>query len=70
MTNSYGKGTTNIGVNLVIAEKEVLGKLAFMDARSVGDFIRRMCLNGLRIHNPEAAAKIEQIRRKHSVSKL
>lgn len=65
MTHSQGKGTINVAVNLLAEERSVLGKLACADERSLSDFIRRLCVTGLRVSNPEAAVKMETIRREH-----
>lgn len=69
-TNPLGKGTSNLGINLVDAEKQIWAKLAFVDDRSASEFIRRMALIGLRSQNNDAANQIEAIRRMHAAKKL
>ena len=64
-THPQGKGTTNVAVNLLDAEKSLLGRLAAADDRSLGDYIRRLTMTGLRTANPTAAAELEAIRRAH-----
>jgi hypothetical protein len=63
--NPVGKGTVNISVNLLETERKILGRLALADDRSLGDFIRRLVITGLRTTNPVAAADMETARRKH-----
>jgi len=63
--NPVGKGTSNVSVNLLDAEKLILGRLALADDRSLGDFIRRLVITGLRTTNPTAASDMETARRKH-----
>jgi hypothetical protein len=69
MTNPLGKGTGNVGVNLVDSEKDIWARLAFVDDRSLGEFLRRMALIGLRSHNNDAANQIETIRRQYAENK-
>jgi len=65
-TNRLGKGTANVAVNLLDEEKMILGRLAVADDRSLGEFIRRMVIVGLRTSNPSAATELETIRRKRN----
>ena len=64
-TNPQGKGTVNVAVNLLNQEREILAKLAILDDRSLGDFIRRLAVAGLRTCNPDAAGSMESARRAH-----
>jgi hypothetical protein len=68
-THPQGKGTTNVAVNLLTEEKSVLGKLAAADDRSLGDYMRRLTMAGLRQANPAAAVELENIRRAHHEQK-
>jgi len=65
MTHPQGKGTSNVAVNLLNAEKSLLGRLAAADDRSLGDFIRRLTMTGLRVSHPTAALELDAIRRAH-----
>lgn len=62
MTNPIGQGTTNVSVNLRQAERNLLGRLAHEDDRSIGSLVRRLILRGLEVENPELAAKLREIR--------
>ena len=64
-TNPQGKGTVNVAINLLTEEKAVLARLACADERSLGDYIRRLCVIGLRISAPDQAVIMESIRREH-----
>jgi hypothetical protein len=64
-TNPIGKGTQNVTVNLLDEEKRILGRLALADDRSLSEFMRRLMLTGLRTLNPEMAARMDEVRRKH-----
>jgi len=61
-----GKGTANVAVNLLDAEKSILGRLALAEDRSLGDFIRRTVVIGLRATYPAAASEMEAARRNHN----
>lgn len=63
--NGQGPGTENFTVNLLKEEKQILGRLAVADGRSLGDFLRRLAVTALRITNPDAAQAIDEARRKH-----
>ena len=43
----------------------MLGRLAAADDRSLGDYIRRLTMTGLRTVNPTAAMELEQARKIH-----
>lgn len=64
-TNKPGRGTVNVAVNLLSEERAIWAKLAIADERSLGDFIRRVAIAGLRITNPAAAEQIEAVRKLH-----
>lgn len=66
MTNPVGKGTRNVAVNLLDEEHRILGRLAMKDDRSLGDFIRRQLMMGLRMSNPDAALEMEMARKKRA----
>ena len=48
MPNPLGKGTVNVSVNLLKQERLILGRLALADDRSLGEYVRRLILTGLR----------------------
>lgn len=60
---SLTPGMCNFPVNMTEAERSFWGRLGFSHDRSAGAEIRRLALIGLRTEDPEAAAKIEEIRR-------
>ena len=64
-TNRTGRGTTNVTLNLLEEEREILCRLAIADDRSLGDEIRRLAVAGLRACNPDAARNMEDARRNH-----
>lgn len=64
-THPQGRGTQNVAVNLLDQEKQVLGRLAALDDRSLGDYIRRLTITGLKVLNPGAALELEQARKLH-----
>ena len=66
-TNPIGSGTVNLSINVPADERALWGRLGFMavergEARSVGDFERRVLLKGLEALDPDAAAKLKEIR--------
>jgi hypothetical protein len=64
-TNPIGKGTVNVPVNMLEQERRILGQLAMADDRSLGEFIRRLVVTGLRTTNPGAAVEMELARKRH-----
>lgn len=64
-THHIGRDTVNVSVNLLEQERLTLARIAVADDRSLGDTIRRLAVNGLRSANPDAAQKIEEMRRHH-----
>jgi hypothetical protein len=64
-TNAIGKGTVNVQVVLTKGERGILGRLALEEDQSVSDFARRRIVDGMRMFNPKAAEKMEELRRKH-----
>lgn len=69
-THALGANTGNLSINLPREERQIWGHVAFdEDARSTGDFIRRMALVGLRSVRPEAAAQISEIRSKRRAAR-
>lgn len=64
-THPQGRGTQNVAVNLLDEEKRQLARLAAADDRSLGDFIRRLTMTGLKTVNPAAAIELEGMRRQH-----
>ncbi|MGA2751624.1 MAG: hypothetical protein ABSG59_22895 [Verrucomicrobiota bacterium] len=66
MPNPLGKGTVNVSVNLLKQERLILGRLALADDRSLGEYVRRLILTGLRFSNPSAAAEMERARAVHA----
>jgi len=69
-TNAIGSGTVNVSVNLLKSEKNILGKLALADDRSLSDFMRRMVVVGLRSYSPASASGMEEARRLHNEQML
>jgi hypothetical protein len=69
-TNAVGKGTANVGVNLLLKEKSILGRLALAEDRSLSDFIRRQTIAGLRVMYPAEAQAMEDARKKHNEQML
>jgi hypothetical protein len=66
-THPIGSGTANLSINVPLDERALWGRLGFLavergEARSVGDFERRVLLKGLEAVDPEAAAKLKEIR--------
>ena len=64
-SHPLGKGTVNVGINLLDQERKILGRLALADDRSLGDFMRRLLVTGLRSTNPNAAREMEEARQRH-----
>lgn len=69
-TNPVGKGTVNVAVNLLDAERDILGQLSMADDRSLSDYLRRLAIVGLRSTNPSAARQMEDARSRHQESKV
>lgn len=65
MTHKLGPGTTTVGVNLPVAERQILGRMAVESDRSISAVIRDMTLAGLRISRPEIADQVEHVRHAH-----
>jgi hypothetical protein len=69
-TNPVGRGTVTVGVNFLKSERAILGRLALAEDRSLGDFVRRQVISGLRSTYPAAAAEMESARKKHNEQML
>ncbi len=63
-TNRQGKDTVNITVNLLDEERSLLARLAVKEDRSLGDFIRRMAVVGMREKYPDTAEMLDEARKK------
>lgn len=69
-SNPVGRGTVTVGVNFLKPERTILGRLALAEDRSLGDFIRRQVISGLRSTYPSAALEMEAARKKHNEQML
>lgn len=56
-------GTTNMVVNLTREEREVFGRLAFAENRSIGSWMRAACMRVLREDDPATYARLIEVRR-------
>jgi len=64
--NPIGTGTVNLSLNAPADWARELGKAAFgANARSIGDFLRRLIERGAEAENPELAAQLREIRRRY-----
>jgi hypothetical protein len=66
-THAIGTGTRNLSVNVPTDERALWGQIAFHfvqsgEAKSTGDFIRRVLLRGLEATDKKSAAKLKEIR--------
>lgn len=64
-THHIGEGTVNVSLNLLDEERQVFGRLAVVEDRSLGDLVRRLAVEGLRASHPEQHAKLIEARRSH-----
>lgn len=69
MPGTLVKGMCNFPVNMTEDEHLELGRVACAKDVPTGQFIRQMYLEGLKVHYPEIAAKIELIRHSRRVLK-
>lgn len=63
MTNSIPQGTRNISINVPAEEAAILGRLAFGEDRSRGNFLRRAWLDYLKANYPSEAEAIDAARK-------
>jgi hypothetical protein len=75
MTNPIGSGTANLSINVPLDERRLWGRLAFLaiergEARSVGDYERKILAKGLEAQDPAAAARLREIRSRYYASTL
>ena len=70
MTHAIGPGTVNVTLNLLQAERMLLGKLAAAEDRSLGRYIRDLAHEGLRHRNPELADQLTEVRRRRRAAIL
>jgi hypothetical protein len=75
MTNPIGSGTANLSINVPLDERRLWGRLAFLaiergEARSVGDYERKILAKGLEASDPQAAARLREIRSRYYATTL
>jgi hypothetical protein len=75
MSHTIGTGTRNLSVNVPTDERELWGQIAFTfvqsgEAKSTGDFLRRVLLRGLEATDKRSAAKLKEIRVKYYAGTL
>ena len=61
-TNPLGKGTCNIGVNMPIRERKLIGRIAASRRKSTSALIRLLIMRGLLEESPTDAAILIRIR--------
>ena len=64
-THQLGRGTVNTPLVLLKEERTIFGRLAVAEDRSLGDVIRRLAVEGLRIHHPTEADTLIEARQHH-----
>ncbi len=62
MTHPYGKGTTNIPINVPIRERRLLGRMAASRRMSTGALIKSLYLRGMLAESPTDAAILIRVR--------
>jgi hypothetical protein len=70
MSHQIGTGTVNLSVNLPTDERAILGRLAFVRGESIGQFVRKLLLNGLAMESLTEAERVIEIRRQYYGSAL
>jgi hypothetical protein len=66
MTNSIGKNTCNVPINMDIRERALWGQLAHVEGKPVGQLFREKMLDWARSHRPEVAVAVEDVRRRRA----
>lgn len=61
-TTPIPKGTCNFPLNITVEERALLGRAAFEAQVSMGEFVKRMLVHGLRQVRPVLADEVEAIR--------
>jgi hypothetical protein len=59
-----------VSLNLLRAERFLLGQLAAAEDRSLGNFIRELAYDGLRNRNPAVADRLTEVRRRRRAALL
>lgn len=70
MGNPLGPDTVNLSLNLTLAERAHLARLAVEADRSIGAVVRDLIVEGLRHTKPEIAVEIEQHRKARRMAML
>jgi hypothetical protein len=70
MSNHLGPGTVNVPLNLLAEERAVFGQLACTEDRSLGETIRRLAVDGLRLRFAPEAERLEALRRAHRAESI
>jgi hypothetical protein len=66
VTHSIGSGTVNLTINVPIDERLLLGRASVrLQARSVGDLVKRLLLRGLELEDAATAVQVREIRRRY-----
>lgn len=60
-TNAIGKNTCNLTVNMILAERRLLGRLAGARRKSVGAYVRLLIIRGLLEDSPADGALLVRI---------
>ena len=70
MTHPIGAGTVNVSLNLLRAERMLLGKLAAEHDRSLGHYIRELAVEALQRRDPVTARELVEQRRRRRAAAL
>jgi hypothetical protein len=65
-----GAGTINLSLNLLNAERAIIGQLATENDESIGHFLRRHLIRSLEKENPAAARRLIEVRRQRRAAAL
>lgn len=68
-THPIPVGTVNLPVNIRAEERAILGRLAFAQDVSLGEFVRRCILRQVSAQDPHTAAQISEIRSKRRAAR-
>lgn len=61
-TNPVGKNTCNLPVNMLLAERKLIGRIAGRRRKSAGYIVRELVLRGMLAESPADAALLIRIR--------
>lgn len=70
MTNRIGNGTTNVSINLLHEERQILGRVATDADESISRFVRKLIITAIERRTPTMGQTLRAARERRAVRRL